>query len=479
MSLRKKATQGVFWSSMTQVGTQGISFMVSIVLARLLLPEEFGLIGMIAVFIAIGRILVDSGIGQSLIRSARSTQKEYTSAFYFNLIASIVICGFFYVGAPIVGDFYNQPILANIVQVYSVIFLINAFGLVQYTLLIKNLNFKAELLINLPGLIGGAMVGISMAMNGYGVWSLVWSAIAEAIIRNILLWHHSGWRPSGLPSWKALRPHLKFGVSMGASGLVDTIFTNIYPILIGKYFNPVQVGYYNRSDTFKQFPINNISSVLNKVSYPVFAAVSHDNQRLRKGYRSLMHMVIFLVAPLMLFQICLAEPLFRLLFTEKWLPAVPFFQVLCLNGLLYPIHAYNLNVLKVKGRSDLFLKAEIYKKIVMAGIILVSIWFGIMALLWGAVLSSIIAFVINTHFSSKFIDFSTMSQVKELLPYVIAASLCAGVIYVLDQKLVNSYLINDFIRLVIGTGIGLIIYLILTVKFNMPALHEMKNLFRK
>jgi O-antigen/teichoic acid export membrane protein len=477
MSLKKQALSGVIWTFLQQFGIQSITFVVSLVLTRLLLPSEFGLIGMITIFVALGRTLIDSGLSQSLIRSENPNQSDYSTVFYFNLFGSLVLYIIILLVAPYIADFYNQEVLKNIIRLYCLTFLINAFGTIQTTILTKQLKFKAQMMITIPSLILGSFTGITMAYMGYGVWSLVWSAIVQSFSNTLLLWFWSSWRPALVFDWARFNYHFHFGYKLTFSSVLDTVFNNIYSIIIGKFFAPTQVGFFTRADSLKQFPVNIIGKILNKVTFPLFASIQNDDVRLKNVYKKIMQMVVFLVAPLLVFAAVLAEPLFRFLFTEKWLPAVPYFQILCLNGILHPIHSYNLNVLKVKGRSDLFLKLEVLKKIILLVVILVSFHFGIFGLLYGSVLFSVLAFFINTHYTAKFINYTAFEQFKDIAPIILLSFFVGGLMHFIDIFVAASAA-NDFFRL-LGSLPGVLIYLALAYVFKMKPLHELLLIIKR
>jgi teichuronic acid exporter len=478
MSLKQKALSGMFWTLIQQFSTQGIGFVVSIVLARLLMPEQFGLIAMLGVFIGLGTSLLESGLGQSLIRTTNPDLEDYSTVFYFNLIGSFIIYTIVYFCAPFIADFYHQPQLEGITRWYCLIFITNALSSIHYTRLTKQMLFKKELTITLPSLILSSIVGITMAYSGYGVWSLVASGLTQSIAVALQMWIRSDWRPVLSFNKEKFKYHFDYGYKLTLSGILETLFTNAYVIIIGKYFAPAQVGFYNRADTLKQLPVSNISNVLNKVTFPLFAEVKDDDARLKDMYRRIMQMVLFFVAPILLIMAALGEPLFRLLFTEKWLPAVPYFQILCWAGILYPIHAYNLNILKVKGRSDLFLKLEIIKKIMIVVIIAMSIPYGIYGLLYGGIITSVLAFFINTYYSGKFINYTSWHQIIDVLPILTLASISGATVYLMDKYL-SQQLISDFIRLVIGTAIGTLIFLLLSKIFRLTAINELINIIKK
>lgn len=478
MSLKNQALSGIFWSSMQLFGNQAITFTVSMILARLLLPSEFGLIAMLGIFIGLGSTLINSGLTQSLIRTEILDDEDYSTVFYFNLLGSIIIYGIIFLVAPRIADFYDQEVLILIIRVYSVTFIINAFSAIQTARLSKMLDFKTQMKVSIPSLIMGSFVGILMAFKGFGVWSLVWSGIVQSLMATIQLWYWSNWRPLFAFNVKKFKQHFNYGVKIMFSGVLDMIFTNAYTIIIGRFFAPAQVGFYNRADTLQMLPVGSISSIITKVSFPLFSAIQNDNIRLKSAYRRIMQMVIFLVAPTLILMAVLAEPLFRLLFTEKWLPAVPYFQILCVNGIMYPIHSYNLQILNVKGRSDLFLKLEILKKILAVIIILISFKYGIYGLLYGSVITSILAFFINTHYSGKFLSYTAWAQIKDLLPIIFIAVITGAGVCIIDNVLKKEQMV-DFFRLLLGGSAGLSVYLIISYVFKVESLIEVKKIVLK
>jgi teichuronic acid exporter len=478
MSLKKQALSGVFWSSMQLFGNQFIGFGVSMVLARLLLPSEFGLIAMLGVFIGLGTALIDSGLTQSLIRTENLDDEDFSTVFFFNLGGSIVIYSIIYIVAPCIADFYNQEILTSIVRVYCIVFIINAFSAIQITRLTKMMDFKTQLKVSLPSLIIGGIVGITMAYNDYGVWSLVWGNITQTIAGTLQLWFWSQWRPSWVFNRKKFNYHFNYGVKLMLSGILDLIFTNAYTIIIGKFFAPAQVGFYNRAQTLQMLPVVSVSSIVTKVSFPLFSSIQNDDVRLKSIYKRIMQMVVFLVTPTLILMAVLGEPLFRLLFTEKWLPAVPYFQILCVTGILYPINSYNLQILNVKGRSDLFLKLEVLKKIIVVVVILVSFQFGIYGLLYGSVLTSVIGFFINTHYSGKFLNYPAWEQTKDLLPIIGLGVLTGAVVYFLDINFTQA-IPHDFFRLVLGGSSGVALYAAVAYLFKMNSLTELIHIIQR
>jgi O-antigen/teichoic acid export membrane protein len=383
-----------------------------------------------------------------------------------------------FLAAPFIASFYEQELLTAIVRWYAIVFIINAFAMIQTTRLTKLLDFKTQMKVSIPSILVSGVVGITFAYLGYGVWSLVVMAIVQAVANAVQLWLYAKWKPTWVFSKQKFNYHFKYGYKLTLSGLLDILFNNVYVILIGKFFAPAQVGFFNRANSLKQLPVSNISTILNKVTFPLFAEIKNDDVRLKSVYKKIMQVVVFIVAPILLVMAALAEPLFRFLFTEKWLPAVPYFQILCWNGILYPIHAYNLNVLKVKGRSDLFLKLEILKKAMIVIVIAISFQFGIYGLLYGSVLTSVFAFFINTHYTGKFINYSGWEQTKDILPIIVLAIFSSGLVYGLDLWL-QQIRTFDIFRLVVGGLLGVLVYLFLAYLFKMTAITELKKLIKR
>lgn len=474
-SLRKNALSGMYWTFIQQMSNQGISFIVSIILARLLLPEEFGVIAMLSVFIAIGNSLTDSGLSQSLIRTENTTNEDYSTIFFFNLFVSLIIYLIFFFAAPLIAEFYNQPILINVTRIYCLTFIINAFSIIQNTRLAKEMDFKKQTIISVPSLIIGSVVGIISAINGFGVWSLVWSALAKSIAFTIQLWWRSPWVPSLIFDVNKFKYHFNFGYKLTLSGVIDSIFKDIYTVVIGKFFDPIQVGFYNRANTLKQYPVSNFGAILNKVTFPLFSKIKNNDEQLKNVYKKILQMSVFIISPTLFIMAALAEPLFRFLFTEKWLPAVPYFQILCFNGILYPIHAYNLNILTVKGRSDLFLRLEIIKKIIVLTGVFISFRWGIYGLLYGSVFLSIFMLLINTYYTGKFLNYHLYKQLLDIIPAILIGLISAIVVFGFDLFLASNKFV-DFFRLTLGSFIGIITFLCMALIFKLNSFLELKSI---
>ena len=474
MSLKKQATTGLVWTFAQQFGNQALGFVVSLILARVLLPEEFGVIGMITVFIGLGKALVNSGLTQSLIRRKEITEVDLSTIFYFNLFASILVYCIIYLSAPLIAEFYNTAILKDVIRVFGITFVLTALAAVQGARFIRDMNFKIQALMSIPSTVIGGIVGISMAYSGYGVWSLVWSSLSSTFASTIQLWYFSNWKPKLIFSFENFKSHYLFGYKLTLAGLLGTLFNNIYTIVIGKFFNASLVGFYTRAQTVNQLPVTSITTALDKVTYPMFSKIQDDQKKLKSVYKLIIKSVLFLVAPVLITMAALGEPLFRFLFTEKWVPAVPYFQILCITGLLLPLEKYNLNILKVKGRSDIYLKLELVRRIITVIIILLTIRFGIYWLLIGQSLSNIVSYLLNSHYSGKFIDYTTREQIVDISPSILFSLISGLLIFIF--YLIGKETFNDFGILIIGGTGSLIIYLVFSWFFNRSTFQHFVNL---
>ncbi|MHC0447279.1 lipopolysaccharide biosynthesis protein [Flavobacterium sp. 3-218] len=476
MSLRKQAVSGMIWTFLQQFGSQLISFVVSMVLARLLLPEEFGLIGMLTIFMGIGSALFNGGLTSSLIRTQECSQEDYSTVFYFNFLGSILIYGILFIAAPWIAKFYHQPQLTIITRVYGLTFIFSAFGTVQNTILTRELKFKKLAIISVPALVISSVVGIVMAYLNYGVWSLILSTLVNTFFVSFFLWFSADWYPKLIFSKDKFIQHFYYGYKLTISAILETVFTNIYQIVIGRFYSPALVGYYTRANTLMMLPVGNISGALNKVVFPLFSKVQDDLPRFRNSYKQIMQMVLFIVTPIIVLMGLLAKPLIILLFTDKWLAVVPIFKIICFTGILYPIHLYNLIVLEVKGRSDLFLKLEIFKKILLTIILIVSFFYGFYALLWGQLIFSILALFINTHYAGKILKYSMWQQIRDILPIFIFAVVMATITFIVDRVLSSQI---DIVRLILGSLSGGLTYILVAYLFKFESIQDIKNLILK
>ncbi len=388
----------------------------------------------------------------SLIRSKNPDQLDYSTVFLTNLMISVSVYLITYLSAPFIAQFYNQEILKDILRLYALTFVIRSFVAVHIAKLTKEMNFKTQMILQIPSTIVGAIVGVTMAYLGYGVWSLVWLHITQSIVYTLQIWIFIPWRPSFVFNKRRFKYHFNFGYKLTLSGLLDTVYNDAYRIVIGKFFTPAAVGFFNQAETMRLFPVQQISSVMGKVTYPLFSNINGDAQ-LKNAYKSTMKLILFAVIPIMLILIVVAKEGFLLLFGEKWLPAVPYFQVLATASIIRPISSYNLNILKVKGRSDLFLKVEIIKKIIGVIGIAVALPFGIMALVISLTAVSFLFVFINMFYCGKLINYSVLNQIKDVVKLFLAGF----------TAFVTSFFMREY--LIIYTQNNLLIILIISFVF--------------
>lgn len=469
-SLKSKTLKGVSWSFIDNIAGSGISFLVGLVLARLLTPAEFGIIGMITIFIAISNSIVDSGFSNALIRKQDASDKDYNTVFIFNLVVSVLLYLLLYAGAPAISAFFKEPQLIPVTRAVGLVLLLNAFGIIQRTLLVKSVDFKTQAKVSIIASLGSGIIGIGMALYGWGVWSLVAQQLSRQLLNSLFLWVFSKWRPALQFSIQSFKELFGFGSKLMLSGIIDTTFRNIYYVVIGKFYSPDQLGQYTRAEQFKSIFSNNLTSVIQRVSYPVLSSIQDETERLLAAYRKVIKTTMMITFACMLGMAAVAKPMILILIGEKWLPAVTYLQIMCFAGMLYPLHAINLNMLQVKGRSDLFLKLEVYKKILMIIPITLGIFFGIEYLLLGSVFNSFIAFFLNSYYSGKMINYPTSQQIKDITPTFFISLITAGIMWTFSFLPLNNWLI---LTLQIGAGLG--IATLLYEKSNLPEYRELKN----
>lgn len=415
-SLKNKTVKGASWSFIDSIAGQGITFLVGLVLARLLTPEEYGLIGIITIFIAVFNSIVDSGFSNALIRKNDAKDIDYNTVFFSNLVISIILFAVLFLCAPFISNFFIQPQLTPLLRVMGSIVIINAFAIIQRTIFVKKVDFKTQTKVSLISSISSGIVGISMAISGCGVWSLVGQQISRQFLHSLFLWIYSNWYPKLQFSFNSFKDLFNFGWKLLVSGLIDTVWREIYQVVIGKCYAPATLGQYTRAQQFASICSSNLTTVVQRVSFPVLSSMQDDKERLKSGYKRIIKVTMLLTFSLMLGLAAVAKPMILVLIGEQWLPCVPFLQIICLQMMLYPLHSLNLNMLQVQGRSDLFLKLEIIKKIIAVGPLLLGIFVNIYWMLGGSVITGFIAYYLNAYYSGPFLNYSIKEQVKDILP---------------------------------------------------------------
>lgn len=428
-ALRGKTVKGVGWSFIDSFAGQGITFLVGLILARLLTPEEYGLIGIITIFIAIFNSIVDSGFSNALIRKSNAKDIDYNTVFISNLVVSVVLFFALFFSAPLIAGFFKQPQLESLTQVMASIVIINAFAIIQRTLLVKKIDFKTQTKVSLISSITSGVVGIGMAYCGYGVWSLVGQQVSRQLLNTIFFWIYAKWFPKLQFSWDSFKELFGFGWKLLVSGLIDTIWREVYQVVIGKCYSPATLGQYTRSQQFGSIFSSNLNSIVQRVSYPVLSSIQDDKERLKQAYRRIIKVTMLVTFTLMLGLAAVSKPMILVLVGDQWLMAAELLPIICFQMMLYPLHSLNLNMLQVQGRSDLFLKLEIIKKIVGVIPILLGIFVGIYWMLWGSVLTGFFAYFLNSYYSGKFLNYSLLVQIKDILPSFVVATVMAVITY--------------------------------------------------
>ena len=474
-NLKQKTVKGVFWNALGKAGQLITNFTVHILLARLLLPKHFGLIAMLTIFIDVSKIFLSSGFGQSLIQKKKPVDIDYSTVFVYNLMVGLLFYIILFFIAPLISRFYDEPTLIPLTRFLASILIINAFSLVQNSIIMKKIDFKALSIINIGSMFFSGSIAVYMAFKGFGVWSLATNTVLYSLIHTILLNVKSNWKLSFKFSIDSFRELFSFGSKLLIGGLLGKIAQNIYNVIIGKAFSATALGYYNQAMKLQRLPSQNINAIIQGVTFPVLSSIQDDDARLKSAYQRILKILVFINFPLMIFLIAVSEPLIRLLLTEKWLPAVPYFRLVCIVGMLRPIQSLNINILKVKGRSGLILRLTIAKLIIAGIVISISIQWGVLFLVVGQVVISFIAYYINSYYSGLFINYGLWEQVKDVFPYAIFSSVTGLIIWGVSLFYDNGNILMLILQLITGIGI----YFFLAYIFHLDAFKEAVLIFNE
>jgi O-antigen/teichoic acid export membrane protein len=445
-NLKQKTISGLLWSFIETSSSQLIGFVSTVILARLLFPSDFGIIGMTVIITALAQIFADSGLSQALIRKQGCTVEDYSTVFLLNIFLGLSIYILIFFFAPLISLFFKQPILTSVIRMISITIPINSFGIIQRTLLTKKINFRVQALITFIGSIFGFGIAIMLALNGYGVWSLVYRSIVSQIVMVVLLWLLNSWRPKLIFSIQSFKELFGFGSNLLLIYSLATVFKNIYNVVIGKFYTASTLGLYTNADQMSGLPSGTITTLFNKVAYPILSVIQDDNVQLKNNIRRLGKPLFLASFTLMLFLASIANSFIPLLLGEKWISSVPFFQILCIAYMAPVLHTINQLIMNIKGKSNLFLLTEIIKYIFFIPVVYCGIKFGIYVLIVGFALHYWLGFLINALFSKKLIGYSIYEQIKDLLLPLLFALIVSSVTYI------TSY---------IFTGLSLILMLIL------------------
>lgn len=468
----KSAVYGFIWSSLDNLSLLCIQFLIGIVLARLLSPREFGLIGIITVFIAISQSIADCGFSNALIRKPNCGQKDYSTVFYCNLAISLVLMTLLVLGAGWISRIFKEPRLELLIQVVSGCVVVNAFCVIQRTIFTKNVDFKRQMIISVVSSLVSGLTGIVMAFRGCGVWSLVVMMLVRSFLTTGMFWALSSWRPDLSFSWSSFRELFGFGSKLLVSGLIDTIYKNIYYIVIGKFFSARELGYFTRAQQFQTVPSSNLTTVITRVSYPVMSKIQGDEAALLECYRKLLRVTMYITFVLMLGLASVAKNLILVTIGAKWTPAILYLELLCFEGMFYPLHAINLNMIQLKGRSDLFLLLEIIKKAIAVPVIIIGVIYGIVPMICGMIVASVLSFFVNSYPSGRMIGYSPLAQLRDILPSFCVALLMAVSVFLFD-KFVSIPTVWMFVS---QLAVGAIIVILLSGFFKLYEYNCLKYL---
>jgi O-antigen/teichoic acid export membrane protein len=429
---------------------------------------------MILIFTEVSTVFINGGFSAALIRKQNRTESDLSTVFYYNIAVSLFFYLVLFLSAPAIANFYNSPILTMVVRVVSLNMVIGAFGAIQSTILNIAIDFKTQTKITVITLIITGTIGISMAYNGYGVWALVFQGLASTVISTGLLWIFIGWKPKFVFSMHSFKELFGFGSKLMLSGLLDTVYKNIYQVVIGKKFTSAELGFFTRAKGLAQLPSSNITNIIQRVTFPVLSEMQDNITQLGTNYRKLLKMSAFIIFPLMMLLFGLSEPLIRILLTDKWLPAVPLLQVLCFSYMFYPVHAINLNLLQVKGRSDLFLRLEIIKKSVTTIVLFATAPFGVLVMCYGIIFTSVLALIINTFYTGRLINVGFFKQAKDIFPILILSFATGFLAYLPSFIFTESYF-----QLCVGGLLGTVFFIGASYLFKFSELNELKNFLFK
>ncbi len=470
-TLKTKTITGISWSAVERFTTQGVSFFIQLLLARLLMPSDYGIIAMLAIFLQIAQVFIDSGFANALIKKQNCSEEDYSTVFYYNLVISIIIYLLFFSFSPKVARFYDIPELTNVMRFISLVVILNALCIVQRTKLIKAINFKSQTMVSLGSVLLSGGLGLYLAYQGFGVWALCWQTIANGFFQNVFLFFSVKWFPSLSFSKTSFVEMFGFGSKILGASIISVIYSNLYTIVIGKMFHTIELGHFSRAEQFAKFPSSNIGNIITRVVFPVLSRIQDDDEKLCIAYRKIIRCSSFLIFPLMMGLAALATPFVTVILTEKWLGVVILLQILCMSYMWDHLSLLNLNVLYVKGRSDLVFKLEVIKKSIAVVILVVTIPYGLVVMCWGLVMYSLIAFYLNAYYTRKLLALGFLKQLNDVIPYFIA-SLAMGGCVLLFLHMVD----NVYIQLVVGIFIGIAIYFLISIFFLKFTIMEVKSL---
>lgn len=471
--LKNKSVKGMSWSFAEQFLTRGFNLIIGIILARLLSPTDYGLVGMLGIFISIAQFFIDGGLTSALIRQKSPSEKDFSTVYIINMTLGVVFYFLLFFSAPLIADFYNQPLLKGLLRGTALILVINPIASIHNTLLIIRVDFKSKMIISVANSLIAGAVGILCAYKGMGAWALVGQSITSAVVATLLTLVFVRWMPRLIFSMDSFKRLFSYSSKILVSQLIQTIYFNVYPMVIGKKYAASDVGYFSRAGQFPNMASTAFTSAMSQVAFPIMSQIQDDNDRLLAVYEKYIQVFCFLAFPVLMGLCGCAKPLTSFLLTDKWLPCVPMMQIICFSYLLTGIAQLNLNLFYVKGRSDLVLRMEIIKKTLMFGVLIITMFFGLIAICYGLIFNSLIDFFYGAFYTKRILGYSPFRQLKVAFPYLLLS------LVVLAESLLISHLIqHSLLSLAISIVVCAISYWTLAKITNPYAYQETAALIR-
>ncbi len=452
MSLKDRTITGLKWSFTDNAVNQIIQFGIGLVLARILGPKEFGIIGMSMVFIAISETFVNSGLGSALIRKQDCSEADYNTMFYTNIGLGLAAFGLVFLAAGSISRLFSNPDLLLLVRIMALNLVISSFGMVETAILTRNIDFKRQTKITFIASLSSGIIGIVLALTGFGYWSLAIRTLCQNLFRVLLLRFTSSWKPKLMYSVESFRELFGFGVKLLGAGVIDTVYKNVYKFVIGKYFSAAELGYYSQATLFVELPSRNIEVATQRVTYPVLASMVGGEAKLKAVYKKMIRLSFYITGIVMLLLIINAREIVLLFLGGKWAPAIPYIKILGISGVIYPLLTLNLNMLNAQGRSDLFLRLEIYKKILIIPVIILGVRYGMLVLVWGIVFNSAIGYVLNSMYSARLISYSSGEQLLDIAPTLAQLLIMAGLAFAAGMIAPQYLLLSLIIKTTVALG---------------------------
>lgn len=428
-TVKNSILKNFIWRFAERCGAQLVTFIVSIVLARIFAPEDYGTIALVTVFTTILQVFVDSGLGTALIQKKDADDLDFSSVFYFNFAVCLILYLGMFIAAPFIAKFYNDVSLTPVVRVISLTIVMSGIKGIQQAYVSRHMMFKRFFFSTIGGTIFSAFFGIALAYAGFGVWALVAQQLSNTVIDTLILWLTVKWRPKLMFSWTRLKGLLKFGWKLLVSALLDTGYSNLRNLIIGKMYSSSDLAFYNQADKFPKVIVTNINTSIDSVLLPTMSSAQDDRERVKNMTRRAIKTSTYVMAPLMMGMAFCAEPIVHLVLTDKWLPCVPYLRIFCITYMFWPIHTANLNAINAMGRSDWFLKLEVIKKIMGMTILLSTMWFGVMAMAYSLLVSNVLSQIINSWPNRKLLNYSYLDQVKDFAPGILLAVFMGVCVY--------------------------------------------------